>query len=312
MFKQPTGIAMDSQGRAFVADYGNRLRIVTTAGATVTLAGSGAAAWADGVGTAVSFNNPSGVVLSSAGLLYVSEYGGHRIRTVTTSGIVSTLAGSGAKSFADGMGAVAMFNNPMGMDFDLAGTNIYIADHWNHRIRVMTSARLVTTFAGSGSALWADGTGSMASFYSPSDVCVDSNGYLYVADYNNNRVRKVTMAGAVTTIAGSSAGAANDGKGTAASFYRPYGIIVDAFGSVYVADSTNNKIRQISSSGLVTTLAGSGGGLWMDGTGTLASFNLPTYLLMDPNGNIYVGDQNNNRIRIMYSKGEFPLLYNRT
>jgi streptogramin lyase len=202
---------------------------------------------------------------------------------------VTTLAGSGYRASTNGTGTAASFWNPSGVAVDGNG-NVYVADQNNDLIRKITPAGVVTTFAGSGSAGAANGTGTAASFWYPSGVAVDGNGNVYVADQNNDLIRKITPAGVVTTLAGSgSAGAAN-GTGTAASFNSPNGVAVDGSGNVYVADKFNHLIRKITPAGVVTTLAGSGSDGSANGTGTAASFSYPLGVAVDGSGNVYVAD----------------------
>ena len=153
--------------------------------------------------------------------------------------------------------AAASFREPSGVAFDGDG-NLYVADTANHTIRKVTPAGVVTTFAGSGSSGSDDGTGTAASFNYPRGVAVDGDGNLYVADTNNNTIRKVTPAGEVTTFAGSGSYGSDDGTGTAASFANPRGVAVDGDGNLYVADTNNNTIRKVTPAGVVTTFAGSG------------------------------------------------------
>src|ERR1017187_2048500 len=219
----------------------------------------------------------------------------------------TTLAGMSNSSVgsADGMGSAARFYSPVGVAVDSAG-NVYVADTYNHTIRKVTPAGLVTTLA--GSAGWrggADGTGSGARFYGPTGVAVDSAGNVYVADAGNNEIRKVTPAGVVTTLAGNtvSSGSA-DGTGSAARFYQPTGVAVDSAGNVYVADARNNTVRKVTSAGVVTTLVGSAGSSGsVDGTGSAARFYQPTGVAVDSAGNVYVADAGNNTIRKVMPAG---------
>jgi sugar lactone lactonase YvrE len=219
---------------------------------------------------------------------------GVQATAVTVVSTVTTLAGS-AQGYADGTGAAASFNNPVGLAVDAAG-NVYVADTGNQRIRKVTPAGVVTTLAGSGTSAFADGTGAAASFSIPLGVAVDTAGNVYVGDGGNNRIRKVTPAGAVTTLAGSGTGAFADGSGAAASFQGPSGIAVDGSGNVYVADQTNQRIRFVTPAGDVTTLAGSGTATFADGTGAAASFDYPGALAANA-GNVWVADGSNDRIR---------------
>jgi sugar lactone lactonase YvrE len=261
-----------------------------------TLAGSGNGAYGDGTGVGASFNAPNSVAVDGNGTVYVADQFNHRIRKVTSSGVVTTLAGNGTAGFADGNGTAARFNNPIGIAVDGSG-NVYVADADNHRVRKITPSGVVTTLAGNGTAGFANGNGTLASFAVPLDVVVDGGGNVYVADSNNNRIRKITSAGVVTTLAGSGNATFADGNATTASFNQPNGVAVDAGGNVYVADAINQRIRKVTSTGVVTTLAGNGTAGYADGGGSSAMFNIPCGIAIDAGGNLYVADGSNNRIR---------------
>ena len=210
--------------------------------------------------------------------------------------VVSTFVGTGSSGNSNGTGTSASFNGTVGLSVDASG-NIYVADRENHLIRKITPAGVVSTFAGSGSAGSANGTGTSASFRKPHDIAIDQSGNVYVADHDNHLIRKITSAGVVSTFAGSgSAGSAN-GTGTSASFNNPRDIDFDASGNIYVCDKTNHLIRKITSAGVVSTYAGSGSTGSTNGTGTSASFNTPAGLVFDADDNLYISDYHNFLIR---------------
>ena len=267
-----------------------------------TLAGQGPQAGsADGVGVEARFYFPGGVAWDAAGNLYVTDSGNSTIRKITPAGVVTTLAGlAGSSGSADGTGTAARFSWPSGVAADLSG-NLYVADQNNLTIRKITPAGVVTTLAGlAGNSGSADGTGSAARFNNPYGVAADLSGNLYVADQNNLTIRKITPVGVVTTLAGLAGRSGDaDGLGAAARFAVPGLVSVNAGGTVAVADIDNNAIRTITPAGLVTTLAGSGGGSIgsTDGPGSTARFFGPTGAVLDPENNLYVVDTDNHTIR---------------
>jgi sugar lactone lactonase YvrE len=311
-FQYPLGVTVDTNGNAYVADTGNdTIRKVTSAGVVTTWAGlAGSTGTNDGTASAARFQFPIGVTVGSAGNLYLADSGNNTIREVTPAHVVTTLAGRAGYNAgsADGTGNTARFNYPAGVAVDTNG-NVYVSDYYNHTIRAITPVGpnwVVTTLAGlAGYAGSADGTGSAARFNEPADVAVDSVGNLYVADYSNHTIRKVTLVGTnwvVTTLAGlaGSAGSA-DGMGSGARFYDPEGVAVDRAGNVYVADTANHTIREITPVGpnwVVTTLAGLAGNHGSaDGTNRAARFYYPEAVAVDSAGNLYVADNVNNTIR---------------
>ena len=256
-FDLPFGVAVDSEGNVYVADaYNDEIRKISPSGVVTTLAGSpGQQGSGNGTGSAASFYHPEGVAVDSAGNVYVADFANQEIREISPSGVVTTLAGSaGLAGSSNGAGNAARFDYPFGVAVDSAG-NVYVADRSNDEIRKITPSGVVTTLAGSaGLAGSSNGSGSAARFNYPMGVAVDSAGNVYVADRNNDEIRKISPAGVVTTLAGSAglAGSSN-GAGSAASFYYPEGVAVDSAGNVYVADYGNSEIRLVSNNpGLVS------------------------------------------------------------
>jgi sugar lactone lactonase YvrE len=199
-----------------------------------------------------------------------------------------------------------MFWRPHGITIDAAG-NLYVAETNNSRIRKVTPKGEVSTLAGSEMG-FADGSGSDARFYIPEGIAIDATGNLYVADTYNNRIRKVTPKGKVSTLAGSGEEGFADGQGNTAQFNRPSGIAIDAAGNLYVADFWNSRIRKITVKGEVSTLAGSDEEGLADGQGSSARFDGPSGITIDAAGNLYVTDVRNNRIRMVTSEGEVSTL----
>jgi len=307
-FSSPSGIATDGGSTLYVADTGNHtLRRVTVSGAVSTIAGSaGASGSADGTGTAARFSSPEGVTLLGTSLLYVSDTGNHTLRRVVLTasfGTVTTLAGSaGLPGSNDGIGPFARFSSPAGIAND--GNLLLVCDAGNHTLRTSTQAGDVATLAGTaGSPGFADGAGAAAQFSDPADIATGGESLFAVADRGNHLLRQVTLAGDVTTLAGSAPRAGTtDGTGSASRFSGPGGIAL--LGSDrYVVDSANHTIRKIAPDGTVTTFAGSAtfpGSA--DGAGSAARFRSPGGIA-SLGGDLYVADTENHTIRKVTSSG---------
>lgn len=269
-----------------------------------TFAGSGNVGSNDGINIEASFNNPNGLAVDIQGNVYVADYGNNKIRKITPTGIVSTFAGSGNKGSVNGIGVGASFNGPRGVAIDKVG-NIYVADANNHLIRKITPEGVVSTLAGSGKSGLSDGGGgSPASFFFPHDITIDALGNVFVADDGNHIIRKITPQGAVSPYGGLARGTGgfSDDLREYAAFYGPTGVSIDFYGNVYVADKINHKIRKITSDSVKTVAGGSFSGS-NNGIGTNASFQYPHDVTLDANGNIYVADTYNHKIRKITQQG---------
>jgi hypothetical protein len=265
-FVYPIAIATDSAANVYVADkVSNTIRKINPEGVVTTLAGTpGVAGHADGVGKAATFSAPVGIATDSAGNIYVADSGNNVIRKITPDGTVTTIAGqAGERGESDGEGKAARFSNPNAIATDGAG-DLFVAEMARGTIRKITSAGMVTTLAGKADESGhADGTGPNATFHGPRGVAADKAGNVYVADYGNNTIRKITPTGVVTTLAGRAGADENgefDGVGTAATFLQPVAIATNSAGHVLVLESDN--IREITPTGEVTTAAGPVFGPW--------------------------------------------------
>lgn len=312
-FNQPNGLATDGAGHLFVADHGNNtIRKIVLATATVsTLAGTAGSQTspetggsADGVGAAARFKVPYGVVAVDDDTLYAADTYNHTIRKVDVrTGTVTTLAGTGGVAGAmDGRGASARFNLPSALTADGNGS-LYVTDYGNQLIRrVEVSTGAVTTIAGMiGMAGSTDGLGAAARFDRPQGIATDGAGTLFVADTGNHTIRRVDAStGAVTTLVGTAGMAGStDGSGSAARFNNPYGVALDAVGTLYIADYGNHAIRKVTvGPRAVTTMAGMAGMAgYADGTGAGARFDSPTGMTFDGTGSLYIADSGNHTLR---------------
>ena len=297
---EPFGVAVDAAGNLYLANFNQTISKITPAGVLTTVAGvAGSVGTADGTGSAARFNSPLGIAVDTAGNLYVADSTNHTIRKITPAGVVSTLAGlAGSAGSANGAGSAARFSQPIGIAVTVAGT-IYVGDASNRTIRSITSTGVVSTLAGlAGIGGSTDGSGSAARFGRPVGVAVDAAGTLYVSDQTNDTVRAITPGGMVSTLAGLAGNPGIADGSSAARFNNPWGAAVDAAGNVYVADRLSHTIRKITPAAVVSTLAGLAGSFGSaNGTGSEARFQNPRSLAVDAAGNIYVADSGNNAIR---------------
>ncbi len=285
----PTGIAVDKSGNLYIADgLNNRVRKVS-GGVISTVAGNGTAGYTGDKGPATSaeLNNPTGVALDSSGNLYIADSANNVVRMVSSSGTITTFAGNNTLGYSGDMALAtgAQLSNPVGVIADSAG-NVYIADTGNNVIRQVYSGNIVT---------YAEG------FTQPDAVAVDSAGNIYVADTQGRRIVKYTNAGVYTTIAGNGYGefSGDNGPGPNAALYDPMGLAVDSSGNVYIADTFNCRIRKVTPSGIITTIAGNGT-LYFSGDGgaaTQAALHFPHGVAVDSSGNVYITDTVNSVVR---------------
>ena len=297
-----TGLGVDSAGNVYVADSSNRrIRKIDPSGNTTTLAGNGQAATIDGSGGpdgGASFNNPAGLVVDSAGNVYVTDVSSSTIRQVAPSGATTTLAGSGKSGFLDGPAASALFSEPSAIGVDSAG-RLYIADPGNSRIRALV-AGTTSTLAGNGTSGFVDGaTGAVTEVDSPFGLSADTS-YVYIADSFNSRVRKIAVAtGATTTLAGSGNATLNDsdGTGAAADISFPTAVAVDGSGNLYVVSTAGGgRVRKITPDGTTTTVAGNNVAGDTDGVGCSAQFSSLWGIAVRGN-TLWVADRGNHSIR---------------
>ncbi|MCG8275485.1 gluconolaconase [Stenotrophomonas sp. NLF4-10] len=247
-FSDPWGVALDAGGTLYVADAGDNNRILRRwLDGDFRLLAGGREGFADGLGGAAAFNTPSGIALDRHGNLYVADTGNHAIRKVTPRGEVTTLAGGGVPGFADGNGRDARFNGPMGVAVDDAG-RVYVADTWNDRIRAIEPDGRVWTLAGGDRPGWADGQGDQARFDTPTDLKLAADGTLWVADMNNDALRTLTPAGAVTTRIG--------GPWSARALRGPMTLALTHDGVAYVGERGTGRVLQVSPAGHVVAVAG--------------------------------------------------------
>jgi sugar lactone lactonase YvrE len=310
----PEGAVTDAGGNLFIADtVNNRIRKVDTNGIITTIAGTGFTNYLGDGTAAISspLNLPVGVAPDTLGNFFVVDKNLQRIRRVDVNGIITTIAGTGTSGFnGDNRPAItAQLNNPASMAIDSVG-NLFIADQSNHRIRKVGTNGFIQTVAGNGTAsFFGDGSAATnANLNSPAGIAVDIAGNLFIADTSNQRIRKVDAFGIITTIAGTNATGYSGDGGLAITnrLNNPTGVAVDAVGNLFIADTSNQRIRKVSTNGIITTVAGTNGIGSFSGDGGLAvtnHLNNPTGVAVDSIGTLFIADQNNDRIRRVGTNG---------
>lgn len=290
---------------------------IPTNGIILSVAGKAAGSYSGdgGQATNANLNNPFCVVADSAGNFFIGDANNNRIRKVSTNGIITTVAGGGASGIGDGGPATnATLNYPNGVAVDASG-NIFFNEVFNYRVRKVGTNGIITTVAGNGTASYSGdgGAATNASLNLINGVAVDSAGNLFIADWGNNRVRKVNTNGIITTVAGGGAGGGTDGLGdggsaTNATLHGPVGLSVDAKGNLFIGDTVNERIREVSTNGIITTVAGGGtigvgGDIGDGGAATNATFVNLNGVAVDAFGNLFIAESGRNRIREVYVNG---------
>ena len=304
---KPSGVTIGTGNRIYIADqYNHRIRWIKSNGVIETFAGTGTAGFnGDGIAaTNAQLNFPADVAKDAAGNIYVADRDNNRIRMIDTNGVITTVAGSGVQGSSgdNGQAISARLYKPTGVALDAAG-RLYIADCQNNRVRVVDTNGVITTLAGTGTPGFSgdNGPASSAKLNNPIRVTLDSLGNVYISDQNNQRVRKVSTSGTITTVAGSGTAGFNGdgGAATNAMMYKPYGLSADSAGNLYIADMGNQRVRMVDVNGIIWTVAGTGtaGFSGDSGPATNALMNAPFGLASDAQGNIFFADNNNQRVR---------------
>lgn len=302
----PYGVTVDGSGNLYIADANNScIRKVNTSGTITTVAGNGTPGYSGDSGPAIyaAFNNPSGVAVDKRGNLYIADTNNYRIREVSA-GNIATVAGNGAAGYAgdNGNAIAAEFGAVYTIAVDQSGS-LYLADQANNRVRKVSNTSIATV-AGNGTGGYAgdNNPATAAELNQPAAVAVDGSGDLYIADRGNQRIRMVGLNGAIQTVGGNgTAGFAGDGgAATAAALNSPGGVAMDGLGNLYIADSSNHRIRKVSA-GKIATIAGgaTGDGGWAP----LAGLNQPAAVAKDANGNVYVAESGGQRVRKIAPSG---------
>jgi streptogramin lyase len=290
---------------AYGTGYGDVITFTTPtnvsliSGTATTVAGSGTSGYLDGQGTAAQFSNPSGMVVDAQGNVYISDTFNNRIRKMAPDGTVTTVAGNGTAGYVNSADGDPEFYAPQGLAIDPNG-NLFVADYGNNVIREITPAGVVTTYAGNGTAAFVDGAAQkVAAFNGPSGLAFDTKGNLFVADRNNNMIRKITPTGGVSLFAGARSGGylnltVDSAAGNWGAFNKPSGLVFDSKGNLYVTDQNNSAIRQITPAGVISTIAG--------GKDQEALIGYPAAICVDASGNSFIADESGRIIELTSNK----------
>ena len=308
---RPIGVVVDRTGNLYIADFNNgRIRKVSPQGIITTVAGNGKCCYSGdgGPATAAALNRPSSVALDGVGNLYFSDYSGNRVRKVTPGGVITTVAGNGQEGFSGdgGPATSAMLGGPSDMTLDAAG-NLYIAEINRNGIRKVNLEGIISTVAGNHvSGFSGDGgPATSASITAPEGIAVDGGGNLFIADFSNNRIRKVTPGGIISTVAGGGGSLGDGGPATSAQVTNPMDVAVDAAGNLFIPDLGNRRLRRVSAGGTISTLAGNGQPRFSGdgGPATLAELEEPRHMALDAAGNLLIAEWSNFRVRKISPQG---------
>ena len=314
------GVAVDGAGNLFIADaYAGRIRQVSPDGIITTVAGNGSQGFSgdNGPATSAQLNNPSGVVVDSAGNLFIADTGNQRIRKVSRGGVISTVAGDGPSDSPEAAGdggpaTSAQLGLPTYVALDAIG-NLFIAENYGGPgpgyggIREVSVDGIITTVAGGGSSgLGDDGSATSAQLVGPYGVAVDGSGNLFIAD-GQDRIRKVSTSGIITTVAGNGNCCFwGDGGPAINAAMSAWGVAVDGAGDIFIADFGNQRVREVASSGIITTVAGGGalaGASADDGPAASAALSYPAAVAVDGAGSLFIADAGNHLVRKVSARG---------
>jgi len=314
---RPSGLALGSSGDLYVVD-GQRIRKVTPDGRIVTVAGTGVHGFSGDGGSAVlaelaltpsyvGEGVPTAVAVDGAGNVYIADQENERVRRVATNGTIVTIAGTGTPGFGGdgGPATAADLNTPRGLAVDAAG-NLYIADTGNNRIRKVDAGGTITTIAGTGAGGYGGdgGPADAATLSAPHGLALGGDGSLYISDTGNSRVRRLLVDGTIVTVAGRG-GARYSGDGgpaVKAELNLPASVAVDRAGDLYIADTENDRVRVVDSSGAITTVAGGTAGragMGDGGPAAQAGLARPTGVAIGADGRLYIADTDDNRVRVV-------------
>jgi trimeric autotransporter adhesin len=304
---QPNDIAFDGTGNVYIVDgKNNRIRKINAAGIITTIAGTGIGGYNgdDMQATAAELNYPSSMTFDASSNMYITDDFNFRIRKINSTGIISTIAGTGSTGFSgdNGIATLANIGSCVGIVVDKTG-DIYIDDGDYDRIRKISNSGIITTVAGNGFSVHSgdNGPATSSSLMEPNGLALDGSGNLYFAEYSGSCIRKISTSGIITTVVGTgTAGYSGDGRpATSAELYYPTGVSIDNGGNFYISDGTSSVIRKVDPSGIISTIAGTGDGGYSGdgGPATLAQLKSPSIARADVSGNIYIADWANNRVR---------------